>query len=319
MGITTAASEAAPALLEQAEQHLRVLRSRAADLEPSAPDLVRERRYYAAASKAAEYASAIDELRAALGLETHASAAAADREERAQAARAAAEAAASAEAAAQAASVAAEQAARTKACDDMQLQIVDSRGQRVFLVEEIAYSDDGEVVVRQSVRLIAEDGLDVTGEVVATPEGEFRLDQPYPVLHPSGGTIWYGARLVAVETTATSDWLPHGAVVPPYRSEYQVAQDWADAEQARADNDLLAALADMPEPWLRARANLVEAFASDPSARFGGQNGRKFSVREKLRSDLDEYQAVQRAAAAEEAARLASSPFAALAALRRST
>lgn len=71
-GITTPASEAAPALLERAEAVLAALEKRAADLEPSAPDQTWEARYYAAAAQATAYMEAIDELRAALGMETHA-------------------------------------------------------------------------------------------------------------------------------------------------------------------------------------------------------------------------------------------------------
>jgi hypothetical protein len=327
MGIATAASEAAPALLERAEQELESMLGRAAGLEPSAPDQADERRYYAASSMAAAYSAAIDDLRASLGLETHAAIAAAAREARNQAARAAAETLEVEEAASQAAIAAEEQAARTKACDAMKKPIFDSRGQRVFIATKSTYSEgrfsslggwnDGGDLIGRLMSMTAEDGRDVTGEVVSSPEGEFRLEQPSPRSHPSGGTIRHGGGLVAVATTATSEWLPEGAVVPEGRSEYQVAGDWAAADRAKADDALLADLIAMPESWQQDRASLLEAFADNPYATYGGLNGDKYSVRIALREDLDEHQAAQRAIVADKSARAASSPFAALAALRR--
>jgi hypothetical protein len=315
MGIETAASKAAPALLERAEAILKAMLARAASMEPSATDQAEERRYYAAASAAAAYSAAIDELRAALGLETRAEIAAREAAARKQAAREAA------------AAKAAAQVARTAACDAMPTRVVDARGQRVFIADATTYGegrfsslggwqDGGEVLSRRLV-MTAEDGRDVTGEVVATPEGEFRLQQPESRTFPNGAVVWYDGKLVPVETTATSDWLPDGAVIPPRRDEFSVALDWEAAEQAKADEAMAAELRAMPDVWLMARASLVEAFKANPSARFGGQNGKKYSVRDQLRADLDEYRAAQCAAAAEQAARMAASPFAALAALRR--
>jgi hypothetical protein len=327
MGIATTASEAAPALLERAEVVLSTMLARAAGMEPSAPDQADERRYYAYAAMAAAYMAAIDELRAALGLETHAAIAAAAREVRNQAARDAAEIRATQEVAAQAKIAATEQAARTAACDAMTTLFVDGRGQRVAIADKTSYSEgrfsslggwnEGGDVIGRRMSMTAEDGRDVTGEVVVMPDGEFRLEQPYSRSYPNGGKSWHGGKLVTVDTTATSEWLPEGAVVPEWRSESRVACDWEAAYQARADEVMLADLEAMPEAWLQGRARLVEAFSADYSATYGGQNGRKYSVRTELRADLDEYQAVQRAADAEKSARMASSPFAALAALRR--
>lgn len=328
MGITTAASEAAPALLERAEAVMASMEARATGMEPSAPDQESERRYYAASAQVAAYMAAIDELRAALGLETHAAQAVAARESRNRAAREASEIREAEEAAALAAIAAAEQAARTAACDAMTTRVVDSRGQRVFISSRTAYSegrfsslggwDEGGDLIGKTMTMTAEDGRDVTGEVVATPEGEYRMEQPYSRSYPNGCETWHGGKMVAVDATATSEWLPDNAVVPPYRCASAIAADWDAADQAKADESMLAELAGMPESWLQDRAWLVEKFAADPESTHGGWNGRKNSVRRDLRADLDEYQAAQRAAEAEKSARMASSPFAVLAALRRS-
>jgi len=328
MGITTAACEAAPALLARAEETLESMLARAAGMGPSAPSMSAEGRYTAAAYAAAAYAAAIDELRAALGLETHAAVAAAAREVRDQAARDSAEISAAEESSMQAAIDAANQAARTAACDAMSRLVVDGRGRRVCITSRSSYSEGrmsslggwnagGDVMARGMV-MTAEDGRDVTGEVVATVEGEFRLEQPYCRSYPNGGETWHGGGLVPVASTATSEWLPAGSRVPEWRSESRVAADWTAADLARADDAMITDLAAMPEAWLQERANLVAAFAGDPDSAYGGQSGRKYSVRSELRTDLVEYQAAQRAAEAEKSARVASSPFAALAALRGS-
>ncbi len=327
MGIVTAASDAAPDLLERAEAVLSSMLARAAGMEPSSPNQDDERRYYAAASMADAYMAAIDELRAALGLETHAAINAAARAARNQAARDAAETRAAEDAAAQAETAAAEQATRTESCDDMTTLVVDSRGQRVAIAAQTLYSEgrfsscqgwnEGGDVMARRMTMTAEDGLDVTGEIVATSAGEFRLEQPYSRAYPNGGETWHGGKLVAVETTATSDWLPEGAIVPEYRSEWNVAAAWQAADQHQADQAMLSRLAAMPESWLAERSMLVEKLAANPDATHGGWNGGKYSVRRDLLADLESAEAAQQAEKAEKAARMTASPFAALAALKR--
>ena len=157
---------------------------------------------------------------------------------------------------------------------------------------------------------------DVTGEIVATQSGEFRLEHPYSRSYPNGGETWHGGKLVAVETTATSEWLPEGAIVPEYREGWSVAAAWQAADQHQADQAMLRRLASMSESWLADRTMLVEKFAANPDATHGGWNGGKYSVRRDLLADLEAAEAAQRAEKAEKAARMAASPFAALAALK---
>lgn len=319
MGITTAASLAAPALLERAEAELSSMAARAASLGPSAPDQADERRYCAAASQAAAYLAAIDELRAALGLETHAARLAAEKAAKAATARADRE--------QREADEAATQVRRTADCDTTEAQygrVVDARGHRVAVVNRSSYSEGrmsslggwnaGGDLIGMSARMIAEDGRDVTGEIVATPDGEFRLEQPYSRSYPNGGETWHGGGLKPVVPTATSEWLPAGAVIPEYRSEWSVEAAWQAADQGKDDQAMLARLSAMAESWLQERATLVEKFTANPDATHGGWNGGKYSVRRDLMADLEAAEAAYLAEKAEKSARMAASPFAALAA-----
>ena len=72
LAVSTATSKAAPAVLLAAEAALQGMAAHAASLEPSAPSQSRELAWERACSAAADYQAAVDELRDALGLETHA-------------------------------------------------------------------------------------------------------------------------------------------------------------------------------------------------------------------------------------------------------
>ncbi len=335
MGIATAASEAAPALLERAEAVLAPMLAHAAGMEPSAPDETEELRYYAAAGQVVAYMAAIDELRAALGLETYAAIQARDKEALAESSRSAREQREAEEAAQEAdqaaKKAAADQASRSSECAATAAAhggaIVDGRGVRVALMQRSSHAetrmsslgwDDGGDLIENEARLIAEDGRDVTNEAVAIigHDGEFCLQQVYRRTYPNGGEGWYGGNLVACDPTATSEWLPNGVTMPEQRSEWSVAVAWVAADQHAADQALMARLSAMPEAWLAKRAMLVKSFIANPNATHGGWNGGDHSVRADLLAEVDEVDAAEKAEKAEKAARQAASPFAALAALK---
>jgi len=206
--------------------------------------------------------------------------------------------------------------------------VVDGRGVRVALVCHSKHSEgrmsslggwnDGGDLIGRSAYLIAEDGRDVTDEAVAVigRDGEFRLQQPYSRTYPNGGETWYGGNLLITDPTATSEWLPDGATMPEYRSEWSVEAAWLAADQHAEDEALMARLSAMPEAWLAKRAMLVKSFIANPNATHGGWNGGDRSVRADLLAEVDEVDAAEKAEKAEKAARQAASPFAALAALK---
>jgi len=304
MGVSTEAAASARALLTRAETELSTLAARARELEPSAPSEAAEQRYFAVASKVRALATAINELRSELGLPAYTEVP--DESRRVTAAEVQAEIDAQV-----AACAAAEQAKRTARCSAASERLVDARGIRVVLRK---FFPDGSAG-RGSTIIEAEDGRNVSAEVVSSADGECRLVQA-SCNDCWEEVSWTPAHLEPV-TTATSDWLPLEATVPPIRSTEQVQRDWLAAEQAEADEALLAKLSQQPEAWLAEREDAIRTFVAAPCGRFGGRNGRKFSARDVLQADFDEFQAAAKAATESEAARIAASPFAVLANFKR--
>lgn len=243
MGIETTASRSAPALLAQAEAMLDTLIARAAKAEPSAPDMAAEAAYGRAAAIAAAYEAAIDELRAALGLETRAvqkaRAVSADRaEQEKQAAEAASK--VEQEAAAQAARAAVEWAADFRAALPETARrfgdVFDARGQRVAIITRTRHAEGrmsslggwnpGGDVVSQSHTIAAEDGriLEQGEWVVTSDNSERRVD---------GSTLALAGVMCVPRSSAVSDWLPVDPAPSLYTSDWEAEGVWADAQAAR--------------------------------------------------------------------------------------
>lgn len=242
MGITTAASEAAPALLERAEAVLSAMIDRAAGMEPSAPDEADERRYYAAAGQTAAYMAAVDELRAALGLETHAATLAVEKAANAESARAAREQREADETAREEVDHAEREAAEkaqfsadfAAALPNTVLRFgecYDQFGRRVALIVKIRYAEGrmsslggwnaGGDECGRSEMMVSETGRIIeNGEWVSTRDNYERQAQ-------GNYLAMAGCNCVAA-TSAGSDWLP-GYPAAKYNSDWDCQSHFDDA------------------------------------------------------------------------------------------
>ena len=253
-GVTTAAALGAPALLLQAEDILCSLLNHASSLEPSAPDMADEQRYFAAQGRAAAYMVAVDELRAALGLETHAAARAAENAAKAQAAReqreqrAALDAAREVAEAARSAALAAEREAAEKAEFAAAFSAAwentvrrfgechDQHGRRVALVVTTSYTsgrmsslggwDAGGDECGRSEMLVTETGRSVeSGEWVSTRNNCERQVQ--------GTYLALAGAMCVPATSASSDWLPGEPVAQKYSHDWDCQERWEEAFAAK--------------------------------------------------------------------------------------
>lgn len=256
MGIETAASMSAPALLASAEQALAAMFRKASGLEPSAPDQSSEAAYYAAFAKADALESAVAELREALGVPAPAvevvePAPAVEAEHDA----AAEEAAAAAEEAAAAAAEAARLARWDEALQAQRAKIYSVRGERLVWVQTRAarYGES---------RFSSLSGWDAGGEKLSEAEFELQTrdgravqqDEWYVVVDVFGYDVEAleyingrraGAYGMSPNQSATSDWLPPGAAEPltisgfvknpRYAGDCWCASVWKEAEAARRE------------------------------------------------------------------------------------
>lgn len=244
MGIVTAASEAAPALLARAESVLAAMTARAANLEPSAPDQADERRYYAASGQAAAYMAAIDELRTALGMDTHSSMLEIEKTAKAESSRAAREQREADEAAREESDRAAREAAKNAqfAADFSAAlpntvrrfgECFDQFGQRVALIVKISYAEGrmsslggwnaGGDECGRSEMLVSETGRAVeNGEWVSTRDNYERQAQ-------GGNHLGMAGCNCVDQTSAVSEWLPVEPTAKKYRSDWDCQSHWDDA------------------------------------------------------------------------------------------
>ena len=247
MGIVTAASDAAPDLLERAEAVLSSMLARAAGMEPSSPNQDDERRYYAAASMADAYLAAVDDLRAALGLETHADRQARERADRNAAARAARDLREEEDAEKVAAeSVARADSEKARFANDFAAawpktvrrfgKCYDRDGQRVALIVHVRYSEGrmsslggwnpGGDECGRSEELVSETGRALEGgEWVSVRDGGLRQ------VHGTSLSL-AGVNCVPF-TPATSDWLPSNPQPPVYRNDWDCQCAWDAAFEDR--------------------------------------------------------------------------------------
>ena len=284
-GVTTAASLGAPALLLKAEDVLCSLLDHVSSLEPSAPDEADEQRYFAAQERAAAYMEAVDELRAALGLETRAAARAAENAAKAQAAReqraqrAALDAEREVAEAARSAALAAERAAAAKAefaaafaaaWEDTVRRFgecYDQYGQRVALVVTISYTsgrmsslggwDAGGDECGRSEMLLSETGRSVeSGEWVSTRSNYERQVQ--------GTYLALAGCMCAPATSASSTWLPGEPVAQKYSHDWDCQECWEDAFAAKksAKQEVLVAKKSAKQEVLAAASSPFAALAA---------------------------------------------------------
>ena len=247
MGIETAASKAAPDLLARAEAALAAMFSRAAGMEPSAPDQASEAAYGAAFAKADALESAVAELRDALGIPAPAAPVV--------------EQAPAVELVEEAASAAAESAA---AAEELRLQRWDAAVQE----SPVMFAADGQRLAMVQTRAArygesrfsSLGGWNAGGELLAEAECELQTrsgravqrGERYVVLRRDGDAIDAvdyidgrpaGAYGMTPRYAATSEWLPDGAADPlsdyglvrnpRYAGDWDCAQAWADAQEAR--------------------------------------------------------------------------------------